>query len=193
MKREHLSGASVLDLCTGSGFLAVTAALHGASRVVAVDVSRRAVASVKLNAWLNRTHVEALRGDLLEPVAARRFDVITSNPPYVPSNGRARNRATDAGPDGRAFIDRICDQAPDRLNPGGALLLIHSEVCGEQQTVEALQARGLQPSVVARHVGPPGPLMRERGLLAGPEEMLVIRGELPVDAAHEVRERHLLG
>src|SRR3954447_22936885 len=68
-------GASVLDLCTGSGAIAVAAARHGgAANVTAIDVSRRSVATVRINARLNGVRVRALRGDLFAPVAGERFD-----------------------------------------------------------------------------------------------------------------------
>ena len=76
--------ASVLDLCSGSGALAVAAARRGAREVTAVDISRRAVLAVRLNARANRVRVRALRGDLFAPVGRLRFDLIVSNPPYVP-------------------------------------------------------------------------------------------------------------
>ncbi|MBV9801598.1 MAG: methyltransferase, partial [Solirubrobacterales bacterium] len=126
LRRERLGpGASVLDLGTGSGHLAVVAALAGAS-AVAVDVSRRALISARLNAALNGVRVTALRGDLFAPVAGRRFDVIVSNPPYLPHPGealpqRGLARAIDAGPRGRAFLDRICAQAAGHLAPRGLL------------------------------------------------------------------------
>jgi release factor glutamine methyltransferase len=187
LRRERLGpNVSVLDLCTGSGHLAVVAALAGAS-AVGIDVSRRAVLAVRLNALLNGVHVTALRGDLFEPVAGRRFDVIVSNPPYLPHPNeelpqRGLARAIDAGPRGRAFLDRICAQVGEYLTPGGVLLLVHSSVCGERETLEALRERGLQPDVVFRHRGPLGPTLtaridylREAGmLLPGDQEDVII-------------------
>src|SRR4051812_50131945 len=61
-------GASVLDLCTGSGAIAVAAAGCGAGPVTAIDVSRRSVTTVRINAGLNGVRVRALRGDLFAPV-----------------------------------------------------------------------------------------------------------------------------
>jgi release factor glutamine methyltransferase len=189
LRQERLGpGVSVLDLGTGSGHLAVVAALAGAS-ATAVDVSRRALLSVRLNARLNGVHVTALRGDLFGPVAGRRFDVIVSNPPYLPhpdenlpEHGLAR--AIDAGPRGRAFLDRICAEVGEHLNPGGVLLLVHSSVCGEQATIDALNGRGLQAQVVFRHRGPLGPILharvdylRAQGMLlpGDQEEVIVVR------------------
>jgi release factor glutamine methyltransferase len=193
LRRELRPGSSVADICTGSGVLAVAAAQAGASSVTAIDVSRRAVASVRLNARLNGVSIRALRGNLLAPVAGERFDMIVSNPPYVPAADdrlptRGPARAWDAGADGRALLDRICAEAPAQLRPGGSLLLVHSDVCGTDRTLALLTERGLDADVVARERGPLGPLLEarseglaRRGLLrpgAQTEELVVIRGWL---------------
>src|SRR4051794_1712094 len=74
-------GGRVLDLCTGSGVLALSVQPY-AARVTAVDASALSAATARLNAALNRRQVEVLHGDLFAPVAGRRFDAIVSNPPY---------------------------------------------------------------------------------------------------------------
>ncbi len=200
--RSLAPGARVLDLCTGSGAVAIDLARHGAAGVVAIDVSRRAVLAARLNARLNGARVDVRRGDLLGPVAGERFDLIVSNPPYVPAlDGgvprRGLARAWDAGPDGRALLDRVLAQAPRALAPGGSLLVVHSTICGEDATLERMRAAGLAASVVARDRGPLGPLMRARaaaletrGLLepgAREEEVLVLRGTLRALAARDER------
>jgi release factor glutamine methyltransferase len=168
LDREPLSpGARVLDLCSGSGALAIRAALGGPRVVTAVDVSRLAVLTIRANAALNRVRVRALRGDLFAAVAGERFDAIVSNPPYVPSPtndlpARGRARAWDAGRDGRALLDRICDRARAHLRPGGRLLLVHSSLLGVEPTMDALRARGLAVDVPVRERGPLGPLMDGR-------------------------------
>jgi release factor glutamine methyltransferase len=201
-------GTSVLDVCTGSGALAVAAALAGAGRVTAVDVSRRSVATASINARLNGATVRARRSDLFSALADERYDVIVSNPPYVPHPSdelptRGRRRAWDAGRDGRAVLDRLIAEAPAHLHPGGTLLVVHSELCGTEETLDAMANAGLGAAVIARHHGPLGPLMRERvehlraqGALAPgqtEEEVVVIagrrgrpRGQSPVTAAAAV-------
>jgi release factor glutamine methyltransferase len=180
-------GSRVLDLCTGSGIVAVRAALAGAD-VTAVDVSRRAVASAWLSARASGVRVRAHRGDLLAPVAGERFDVIAANPPYVPSHRadlprRGRSRAWEAGPDGRALLDRVLAEAPPHLAPGGVLLAVHSDLIGTGATLDRLRAAGLDADVAARRRGPLGPLMRRRRPLlpagAMDEEVLVLRGRRP--------------
>ena len=179
----RLRGGNVLDLCTGSGVLAVVAALAGAATVTAVDASHRSVLAARFNARLNGVRVRALRGDLFDPVAGERFDLIVSNPPYVPGEGAGRG--FDAGYDGRDLIDRVCARVADHLAPGGVALLVQSSVCGERATLEALSAAGLVAEVAERRRGPLGPVMqartpelRERGLLldGDQEELLVLRG-----------------
>ncbi|MFD6468931.1 methyltransferase [Streptomyces goshikiensis] len=106
---------------TGTGALALQAARRGA-RVTAIDVSWRAVASARLNAVRRRLPVRVIHGDVAAAVVGTRFDLVISNPPYVPAPGaglpvRGPERAWDAGPDGRAVIDRICTRAPNLLRP----------------------------------------------------------------------------
>jgi release factor glutamine methyltransferase len=96
---------------------------------------------------------------------------------------RGRERAWDAGRDGRALLDRICTGAPAHLRPGGVLLVVHSSLLGLAPTVKVLD--GLEVDVVARETGPLGPLMRARraaGLIppdADEEDVLVVRGRNP--------------
>lgn len=156
-------GDSVLDLCTGSGLVAISMARAGAGEVVAVDRSRRAVWTAAANSLLNGVRIRAVRGDLYAPVRGRRFDVITSNPPYLPGLWpRSVSRHVAGGIDGRAVLDRIIVAAPNYLLPGGRLLLIHSSVCGIEVSVDRLRSVGLRPSVLEQIPGPLGPMLDSR-------------------------------
>ena len=188
---EGIRGSSVLDVCTGSGALAVAAAQGGARDVTAVDVSRRAVLAAWLNARLNGVRVRALRGDLFGPVNETPFDAIVSNPPYLPASRdelpqSGPTRAWDAGRDGRALLDRIITGAPSVLRPAGIVLLIQSSLTGVDATLERLRSAGFERTeVTARRRGPLGPLLaaradelEERGLLRPgerEEELVAIR------------------
>ena len=193
--REQLRpGDSVLDLCTGTGAVAVATALAGAASVTAVDLSRRAVATARLNALLNGTGLRAVRGSLFERLGDERFDLIVSNPPYVPAEDdappRGQARAWDAGLDGRELLDPLLAEAPAHLNPGGSVLVVHSSITGEQRTLDAMSAGELEPAVLRRERSPLGPLhgsraelLERRGLLAPglrEEEVLVIQGRAPL-------------
>lgn len=183
-------GDSVLDPFTGSGVLAIAAATAGA-RAIAIDISRRAAICTWINARLNGTQVEVVRADSTGPLGSRRFDWIVANPPYVPGpdvEARGAARAWEAGPDGRKFVDALCEEAPRRLEPGGSILLIHSSFCGEAETLRALEAGGLTARVVSRHEGPLGPLMASRAAQmeapgaqvgAQSEEMLIFEAASP--------------
>ncbi|MFJ8691710.1 HemK2/MTQ2 family protein methyltransferase [Streptomyces roseolilacinus] len=194
IEREDLpADAEVLDVGTGSGALALAAARRGA-RVTAVDRSWRAVLTARLHALLARQRVRVLHGDLLEPAAGRRFDLIVCNPPYVPSPRKRPPRrgaavAWDAGHDGRAVLDRVCDGAADLLRPSGVLLLVHSALSGVTPTLERLERAGLVATVVRRSSVPFGPVLRSRsdwlerrGLIAPgqeKEELVIIRAHRP--------------
>src|SRR3954454_4229642 len=143
LRRDLRPGATVLDLCTGSGALAISATQAG-GRATAVDLSRRAVLIARFNARVNGVAVRVLRGSLFEPVGDERFDVIVSNPPYVPAEDpalprRGLRRAWDAGLDGRVLLDRILTAAPAHLTPGGELLVVQSTIIGERETLERLR------------------------------------------------------
>jgi ribosomal protein L3 glutamine methyltransferase len=139
--------ARVLDLCTGSGALAVLAAMRFPQATVdAVDISADALAVAKRNVAEHglEDRIALLRGDLFVPVAGRRYDLIVTNPPYVDEAGMATLPpecqhepvlALDGGPDGIAVVERIIDQAGAHLAEEGALL------CEVGRCRPALEAR----------------------------------------------------
>jgi release factor glutamine methyltransferase len=197
VRREALpQSPRVLDLCSGSGLIAVSAALAHDAEAVAVDVSRRAVWATRMNATVNRVRVRAVRGDLLAAVAGEQFDLIASNPPYLPGPSeslpqRGPSRAWEGGVHGRVFIDRICDRVPEHLRPGGKLLLLQSSVCDVQATLSRLAGRGLETEVAFTHRGPLGPILQERsdwlrhqGLIGAEEQedVVIIRARRPAHA-----------
>lgn len=124
----------VLDLCTGSGCLAILAAHHFSNAMVdAVDISKGAleVASRNVAEYGLEDRVALHRGDLFAPLGDARYDLIISNPPYVDAEGMAAlppecraepKLAFDGGADGLDVVRRILRDAPDHLTPGGGLL-----------------------------------------------------------------------
>lgn len=125
---------SVLDLCTGSGCLAILAARHFPNAAIdAVDVSKDALAVAARNVADHGLgeRITLHRGDLFAPLGAARYDLIISNPPYVDAEGmaslpaecRAEPRlAFDGGADGLDIVRRILSQAKAHLAPQGGLL-----------------------------------------------------------------------
>ncbi len=191
LHREGIDeGTSVLDLGTGTGALAVAAARRGAD-VTAVDVTR-AVLTARLNARLSGQSVTVRHGDLRAALPKGPYDLLVSNPPYVPSPSplprRGAARAWDGGPAGRTLVDHVCDAAPRALRPGGVLLMVHSALCDADATLERLAGLGMQAEVTDREFIPFGPVLRSRrtwlrrrGLLRDDEnreELVVVRAEL---------------
>ena len=115
---------TALDLGTGSGIQAIWAARHS-ERVVAVDVNRKALNLAAFNARLNGiTNIEFREGDLFEPVAGERFDLVLCNAPYVVSPD-TRYMYRDGGVTSDGFSERLVREAPEHLAEGGfAHLLI---------------------------------------------------------------------
>lgn len=180
-RQDALEGAEVLELGTGSGAIAVSAAKGGARRVTVVDVSRRALVTAVLNARMNGVRVVARRGDLFAPVEGERFDIVVSNPPYLPSAAipaRGAARAWEGGPDGRSILERICADVRRHLKPSGSVLLVHSSVNDVSRTLDALEEAGLRADVIARERGSVGPLLAQRMPDLDEEEILVVRGRL---------------
>ena len=189
--------AQVLDMFTGTGALAVAAARAGAAKITAMDISIRATLAARFNTRIRGLPVRVEYGDALTGLRDRQFDVVLANPPYVPCPSptlprRGPNRAWDAATDGRALIDPLCAVVPQILSPGGMLLIVHSAICGVENTLSLLRQRGLTATVVARQVEPFGPIMRRRSPLLEywglielgqrHEELVVIRGDQPEPA-----------
>ena len=151
----------VLDLCTGSGCIAISIAAHAPhAAVTATDISSEALTVARRNAARHSVadRIEFHHGDLYAALAEPdRFDAVVCNPPYVaeadagalPKNVRdyEPHMALFAGPDGLAIIRRVVAGAADRLSPGGHLLL---EVAYDQAaTVRALFAESQWGRVIS--------------------------------------------
>jgi release factor glutamine methyltransferase len=150
-KALEISGANarIADVGTGSGAIAIAIAHQRAGmQIAATDLSGKALEIARGNAERNSVgeRIRFLQGDLLAPVAAERFDVVVSNPPYVPGGDRdglaveVRDfepaMALFAGADGLDGYRRLIPQAHEVLVQGGFLLL---EIgCGQSAAVESL-------------------------------------------------------
>lgn len=140
--RENQTGQALLDLCTGSGCIAVSLAARGGFiRVTGTDISEEALkvarrnGEILLSEWKKNGVIEFLQGDLFDalPDNGVRYDVITSNPPYIPTKAiqtlepEVRDfeppEALDGDEDGLYFYKKIGKRAADYLKPGGSLYL----------------------------------------------------------------------
>jgi ribosomal protein L3 glutamine methyltransferase len=143
---DPLAVESVLDLCTGSGCLAILASRHFPNAVIeAVDISKDALAVAARNVadYGLEEQITLHRGDLFSPLSSRRYDLIISNPPYVDAEGMASlppecraepPLAFNGGTDGLTIIHRILEQARDHLTAEGGLLC---EVGRDRPQIEA--------------------------------------------------------
>jgi release factor glutamine methyltransferase len=138
--------ASVLDLGTGSGAIALAIKRHlPQARVVGVEASMAALAVAARNAVKLGLDVELRHGLWFAPVAGERFDLLVSNPPYVAKGDPHLDQgdlpfeprqALVSGTDGLDSMREIARGAPTHLNPGGWLLVEHG--FGQDQAVRAL-------------------------------------------------------
>jgi ribosomal protein L3 glutamine methyltransferase len=131
---DALSVESVLDLCTGSGCLAILASRNFPNAAIdAVDISKDALAVAARNVgdYGLEDRITLHRGDLFGPLGDKRYDVIIANPPYVDAEGMAGlprecraepKLAFDGGTDGLDIVRRILDAAGQHLTPQGGLL-----------------------------------------------------------------------
>ena len=144
--RHIRPGDRVLDLCTGTGALGIAIKkLCQKAVVTATDISEAALSLAKENARSLQAEVRFLQGDLFAPVSGEEFEVIVSNPPYIPEALRGQLQAEVekepalalfAGEDGLDFYRRIAREAPSRLSPQGWLCLEVGD--GEAEAVAAL-------------------------------------------------------
>lgn len=130
---RNTSSLKILDLCTGSGAIAVVMKREiPIASVTATDISGDALVVAASNAMRNNASIRFLKGDLFDPIAGERFDCILSNPPYIETcvchTLQAEVQfepilALDGGADGLDYYRRIARNAASHLNPGGLLCM----------------------------------------------------------------------
>ena len=148
---ERDADIELLDLCTGSGCLAIALKKLGSyKKVTASDISEAALKLAAENAALNKAETEFIRSDMLKDIGGS-FDVIVSNPPYIETDVIAEldievreydpGSALDGGKDGLDFYRIIAEQGINALKPGGRIYL---EIgCNQGEAVsELLRAHG---------------------------------------------------
>lgn len=162
---------TLLDLGTGCGVQALHAAGH-AGTVTATDLAPRALAMARATFALNGLDVELLAGPWLEPVADRRFDMIVSNPPFVPGPPRVDFVYRDSGQGGDDALAMLVRTLPGHLAPGGVAQLLGSWLHVRDQDwpdrVRSWLPDGVDAWVLQREVADPalhvGTWQRDAGL-----------------------------
>ena len=156
--------ARVLDVGTGAGTIALLAAARGAERVVATDVSARAVAMARLNARLNGRTIECVQGDLLAPTGGERFDLVVSQPPFVTQPlGGATVAYLHGGAAGDEIALRLFAELPAAIAPGGRALAFVEALrrAGPPLTARVRAALGAAPLDLLLLLEPGQPLDRQ--------------------------------
>lgn len=182
--------------------VAIAAAQRGASSVTGWDVCPRAVACAGVNAASADVTVDARRGNVASALVHGPYDVVTANPPYVPTphdpgappaefvtGAGGPAWAFNAGLDGRLVLNELCTAATGLLTAGGTMLIVQSEFASIDDTLAILRGAGLFAEVVARQRIPFGPVLtarapwlRDTGRLAAGqrhETLAVIRADKP--------------
>lgn len=141
LKARTTPAPQVLDLCTGSGAIAITLKHEcPSSDVTATDLSPEALSLAQENAARLGASVQFLQGDLFAPIGNKRYDLIASNPPYIESETcktlqpevlREPPMALDGGVDGLTFYRAIARQAANHLLPGGLLCMEIGDTQGQ--------------------------------------------------------------
>jgi release factor glutamine methyltransferase len=124
-------GDTVLEIGCGSGAISIALAKKANAKVTAVDINPEACELTKENAGANGARVEVLCGDMFEPVKKKKFHMIVSNPPYIPTDEiptldievqREPHLALDGGKDGLDLYRAICVNFRSAIKEGGALM-----------------------------------------------------------------------
>ena len=166
---DAIRGGQVLDLCTGSGLVAIAAAEMGAGTVTALDNSATAVDCATANVSVAEVDVEVVLGSWSKALDCGPFDAVVCNPPYVPTSrdvdptsiaswsGPAD--AWSGGEDGRLVLDPLCDTVSSMLAEGGSLFMVQSEFAGVDESVARLCRSGLSVVISATRSIPWGPVV----------------------------------
>lgn len=135
---EYFEGKKIdlVDIGTGSGCLAVTLKKEESINfsVTATDISEDALEVAKRNALLNEVQLNFIAGDMLEPVKAKKFDILVSNPPYIPETEKVEDIIYDnephvalfGGSDGLKFYRQILKEANQILKPQSVIGFEHA-------------------------------------------------------------------
>lgn len=131
--KKHNENVKILDLCTGSGCIAISLAKNVENaEIFASDISNKALIVAENNSKLNETNVKFLKSDMFQDIEEKDFDIIVSNPPYIASGDMASlskevleepHGALDGGADGLNFYRCIAENALNYLNKNGTLAL----------------------------------------------------------------------
>ena len=144
---SYVEGKKVIDIGAGSGVLSEAALHAGASSVCAVDIDSEVIDVLRLK------RLTFIQSDLFENVSGS-FDIIVSNPPYLPEDKREGVEGKTAivgGKRGDELILRFLKQAPHHLSSDGVILLLLSSLTPQKRILELLKKQKLTHKIIAEH------------------------------------------
>ena len=163
----------VLDLCTGSGAIAISMAKNSNAKVTASDISEDALKVAKINAELNEVKINFVCSDLFNDIKkGKKYDIITCNPPYIKSEDiKTLDRevkdfdphiALDGGEDGLYFYRKLSEQIQNFISPKGVILLEIGK--GQEKSVKKLFSKSkFSVRIVKDYSGVQRVIILERG------------------------------
>lgn len=147
-----VSGKKCMDMGSGSGIQTIALLMNGAASVTCVDLNIHALAATKkiVEHVFRGATVRYVESNLFEKVDREEtFDIITFNPPYVPSE-EIKWMETDGGKKGREIIDRFLDQFSPFLAPNGTVFLLQTSLNGITTTQNKIKRLGMVGKIIAR-------------------------------------------
>lgn len=161
--REYFSGrTNIMDLCTGSGAIAVSLAYYWPeAAVTATDIAKEALAVAARNAERTKVKIDLRLGDLFQPVTGEKFHIIVVNPPYVSEEEypdcsqevkKEPVQALLAGRDGLDYYRRIAEEAEEHLRLRG-LILMEIGYSQGQKVAELFAGKGYATEISRDYAG----------------------------------------
>ncbi|WP_323190137.1 HemK2/MTQ2 family protein methyltransferase [Halostella sp. PRR32] len=152
-------GDRVLDVGTGSGYVAGSVAEETGAEVVASDLNPHACQQARERAAAAGVDISVVRGDLVAPFRDGAFDAILFNPPYLPASEEAERDdwmevALSGGESGRAVVDPFLDAVGRVLAPGGVVCLLVSTLTGFDEVIARADDQGFSAETVVEESYP---------------------------------------
>ena len=145
IETRDMKGKKVLDMGTGSGFLAILMAKNMAA-VTAADFD---IKCAKNNAEKNNTGVKFVRSDMFEKINGI-YDLVVFNPPYLPAERNAVYMDLDGGETGRDVIERFAAGAKAHMERNGEILIVFSSITGENGVRKIFRNNGFKTRICKR-------------------------------------------